>query len=742
MYFCKPYISEFKYMNRTNYALITALYDTKGADLYNDVYFPIIKYEIVNQYYTQVDIEKYYDLEELQGIIKVDFGISIPLVVLKQSIKAIGKNSNGILLSVYENGKQFKIQKAWDISINLSIDDKSRKIEIKFKELELAYKEFLEIEGLSCENSFIDFYSDNTEEIFSYLENNNGDAIIDERYANLAKFLFWIKENNTELYNIANDIFWGSIIAGFLKRNTADINIKSNDKVEYFLDSALVLAALDLDNLDNVRYANELLEIIKSSGNIAKVHAMTIREVKYILNSVEKEQGPRPNTAIEEAYYRRNLTPSKILQIKNNLPKLISDKGIVIFPASEIALDDIEVEYKHKQSVKELETFRGGNNNNGIRDIHDVYLRDYIQKKRKDIVSIEKVNAYFVSLNSDLISYFNKMHQDKLSLLIHPAKIIIDLWIHSSHSSFVKKNGLTEIMSRCFALNNTDIRRKLRLVAKYYKESDTNYSRENYQAIYKALIGRSTKAMHEINLVINNEEKNIENKEETNKKHIEALIKIAVEEEISKQQRNSDLSKEIANLSKDRKIAEAEIISAKKVNKIKDRDIQLLQEQQSKNQETITELREELKKQKRLSEINERISIIGSELTNLEKNKNNSICLIKYYLIIGLELLCLLVGIICLFIAICSYINKDESINFQTYISDNWIIWGITVIFSALGFITKTIHPLYILNPRIKYEAIKKEQINYWIETHPDYNTLKNEFEKLKREKYTLSNPQ
>lgn len=50
-------------MTKTNYALITALYDTKGADLYNDVYFPIIKYEIVNQYYTQVDIEKYYDIE-------------------------------------------------------------------------------------------------------------------------------------------------------------------------------------------------------------------------------------------------------------------------------------------------------------------------------------------------------------------------------------------------------------------------------------------------------------------------------------------------------------------------------------------------------------------------------------------------------------------------------------------------------------------------------------------------------
>lgn len=110
-------------------------------------------------------------------------------------------------MSIYENGKQFKIQKAWDISINLSIDSKSQEIAAKFEELEQQYKLFLETEGLFCENTFIDFYSDNTEEILSYLEGNNSDAIIDEKYVNLAHFLLWIKENKIELYNIANDIF-------------------------------------------------------------------------------------------------------------------------------------------------------------------------------------------------------------------------------------------------------------------------------------------------------------------------------------------------------------------------------------------------------------------------------------------------------------------------------------------------------------------------------------------------------
>lgn len=728
-------------MNKTNYALISALYDTKGADLYNDVYFPIIKYEIVNQYYSQVDVEKYYDLEELQGIINTDFGIMIPLIILRQAIRAIGANSNGISLSVYENGKQFKIQKAWDLSINVSIDDRSHELATKFSALEQAYKNFLEIEGLSCDNTFIDFYSDNTEEIFTHLEGSNGDAIIDEKYINLTRFLVWIKEHNTELYNIANDVFWGSIIAGFLKRSTADISIKSGDKVEYFLDSALVLAVLDLDNIDNVNYANELLDIIIKSGNYPKVHALTIREIKSILSSVEKEQGPRPSTAIEEAYYRRNLTPTKVLRIKNDLTKLIADKGIIIHPVSEADLDSIELEYKNKYTVKELETFRGKSKNNSLRDIHDVYLRDLILKKRKDIVSVEKVNAYFVSLNSDLIRYFNNLNNGRLPLLIHPAKIIINLWIHNSDCSFVKKNGLTEIMSRCFALNNTDIRRKLQLVAKYYKESNENYSVENYQAIYSALINRSTKAIREVDLVIDNEQKNIPNKEELNKSHIEALVKIAVGEQLVRQQKNSELSKELAKISENFKEANGVIASSKQQNLIDESTIQSLKEQfsieESQANNTIQNLKSELEKQKELNNLSEQINRISQRLSQMKAEKGKSICLIKFYLIMGMELILFSGLILSLFALGFFYCNKEKTIDIEAYLLNNLVLI-IGFLISAIGFTVRIVQKLYVLSPKIKYHYVKSEQITHWINKHPEYKELEEKFKELKTKKEEL----
>ena len=73
-------------MNQSNYALLTALYDSQSSDLYKDIYFPIIKYSIL-LYQKQKDTTKYYDTTNIQEVIIEKFGIKIPLIVIKQSLK-------------------------------------------------------------------------------------------------------------------------------------------------------------------------------------------------------------------------------------------------------------------------------------------------------------------------------------------------------------------------------------------------------------------------------------------------------------------------------------------------------------------------------------------------------------------------------------------------------------------------------------------------------------------------------
>ena len=111
-------------MNKKNFALLAVLYDTEGADLYHDIYFPIIKYVLATKCTQQIDTAKFYDITELQDNIMATCGIKMPLIVLKQCIQAISRANSDFNITTYENGQQFQIKRIWDISINENVDTK------------------------------------------------------------------------------------------------------------------------------------------------------------------------------------------------------------------------------------------------------------------------------------------------------------------------------------------------------------------------------------------------------------------------------------------------------------------------------------------------------------------------------------------------------------------------------------------------------------------------------------------
>ena len=427
-------------MDKSNYALITALYDTQASDFYKDIYFPAIKYGLFLLYNKQVDITNYYIVENVQNEINECFGIKIPLIVIKQTIKFISNNHSDFTVELLSNGDQFAIKKAWDKTIVDSIEYRYEQNKISFSKLEDLFCRYLTIQHIQTDKTFLCFFSENTEEIFNYINNENDSCVrINEEYIHIINFLKWIKNEDVELYNIASDIFWGSIIAAFLKRET-DINIKPVNQVSYYFDSSLVLSLLDLDSQANNQYSKELVGIIQASGNLPYVHPLTIREVNSILYSVERDKVPKPNSGIAEAYYRRDLTPSKILQIRQSLRSLISDAGLYIENTSDAQLDEIQKNYKNKSSVISLSETRQNSYSDNIRDIHDVFMLDFISKKQAKCVSIEKCNHFFVSLNKDLISHFKGTTiSATISPIIPPSRIVMDLWIHNSKTTLIRK---------------------------------------------------------------------------------------------------------------------------------------------------------------------------------------------------------------------------------------------------------------------------------------------------------------
>ncbi len=679
-------------MNQSNYALLTALYDSQSSDLYKDIYFPIIKYSIFLLYQKQTDTTKYYDTTNIQEVIIEKFGIKIPLIVIKQSLKIISNEHPDFEIKLLQNGDQLSIKKIWDVAISDSIERVYEQNLEHFTALQNAFMRYIEVEQLQTNVNFIDFFSDNTEDIYHYINNDaTSELIVNENYIHIVNFLKWIKEHDANLYDIAADIFWGSIIAAFLQREI-DFNIKPETRIAYYLDSSLILALLDLDSLANNLYCTELVAMITTSGHLPYVHPLTIREIDSILYSVERDGAPKPNSGIAEAYDRRNLSPSKILQIRQNLKNLIVDSGVYIESYSDAQLDKIQDAYKSKSSVQHLASTRTNTYSSNIRDIHDVYMYDFIRNKNNRCVSIEKSNSFFVTLNAELIKYYKEQKQNSYILpIIHPARIVMDLWSHSSKTTNIRRNALTEVIARCTALNQTDVRRKLRLISKYFKENE--FSEENYKAVYIAVMNRSKQVISDINAIQNQDEN-----EASIYQRIENIIRTATQEEELRRNRNLEHQRKVDTLIRNIKQAE---------------DQQNIINNENIKTQKLLNLNEEL------NSCQEKLNGTNQTIGNLEKIRNRDICMWRYWVSIGIQSVCTILIII--FGLRYIFIGINNTTTWNDFVDQN-VELIVSMLASVLSFIAGGTANLSILRPIRAYKRHREQLLQEWNKDNLEYS--------------------
>ena len=274
-------------MARSNYALISALYSDKSRGLYSDIYFPIIKYAIVKIYGSKKEGEHYATSDNVQQKIAELFGIKIPHAVIAKTILKLSHLVNGSIgLNVFEDGNTFQIISArFDEN-----DDSYEELETAFNrhltEIESEYKGFIEREGAFDDKvTFTEFISKNTDNILGYFENDS-ESQVEEQYTSMVFFLEYMHTDNTELYKVANQLFWGSVIAAFLQSERPKVHDEERGcEAEYYLDTPIAMALLDLSTPENELSASDVCDIIKSSGGILKIHPVTIEEMKTILGS-------------------------------------------------------------------------------------------------------------------------------------------------------------------------------------------------------------------------------------------------------------------------------------------------------------------------------------------------------------------------------------------------------------------------------------------------------------------------
>lgn len=477
-------------MKKSNYAFVSALYASRTKGLYSEMYFPIIKYALAKIFAEKKGERVYCTADEVSEFIDDKFGIKIPTIVIAKSVCKIGNNQNFSLV-VYEKGNTFQINGAFYDEDN--IEEKERFFSGKLEEIETKYQEFLTQQGCSDDGvTFVQFIADNTDDILGYFENENKKCV-NEKYATLILFLQYVHDSDKELYSIVHQLFWSSIVVAFLKSDKPLVNDSNNGiKTEYFLDTSIVLGLLELSTSLKQTYSKEVCSIILNSGGLLKVNPMTVEEIKYILEKVE-QNGPNPLTDIYDSYTRRKLIPNDLAKIRLNLDKKLLALQIDVFPnMSPPAVQQVINDYKGKAVTKLLGEMRNDSQSSyfkdNFREIHDVYMDDYIKGRRKE----KKLNGnvHFMTDNIDLVNFCHAQHEDT-SYMVSTGKVILDLWMHNKQEIDVSDCVLTETMARCLGLHKSNVRYKIMEVARFYNQTKDDFDPQVYKDFISHLYRRA-----------------------------------------------------------------------------------------------------------------------------------------------------------------------------------------------------------------------------------------------------------
>lgn len=610
-------------MGRSNFALIAALYQSKGG-LYSDIYFPIMKYAIVKIYEEKGTIRDCYgQATEVHDKILELFGIKIPHEVIARTVMKLSlQKDKGLDLTPYEDGQTFLIRHAMLDDQELPYAERENIFKMHLTEIEAEYEQFILREGTSDSNvSFVGFITKNTDNFLGYFEEGTENKV-EEKYASMVFFLQYLDRENKELYVVAKQLFWSSVIVAFLQSERPKVKEdEDGSEAEYFLDTPIVLGMLGLSTLEGCQRALDVADIITSSGGRVRVHPATIEEINTILKSVI-EKGPYPGTGIYNAYMRNEMDSIDVLRIKTSLINKIENAGLDIFPVySERIRKEIMNRYNGKTVLKDLANSRNGSMEytasysfDQYREAHDVFMDDYICERRE---KTRKQNVFFLTTNNDLIKFCRKRHPEK-NYMVSTAKVILEMWMHNAKPSKVSSGILTETMARCLDMHRSKVRDRLQFVAQLFNKNKEDVPDKLYSELLKLLYRRAR------NIV-----KAVEELPQDNSKAAMEMIQHAIKEDYAYfDARNSEINSRNEQLTEEVMKREEEVKKLEEDSEEKSRHIGCLtskNENLSADKEQLTSslklTEEKLKAEKTLSEEEHKARLVAENKNKIYSRK-------------------------------------------------------------------------------------------------------------------------
>lgn len=340
----------------TAYCFLAALTETK-SDLYQGVYIPIVK-RTLSLYNLQG--KDYGTDSDIQDMLNELYGIEVPIIVVRKLLKAVEtgmskKEIGNSGFSTLENGKSFKIEK-YTFS---ELEEKYKIGQRNVKGIELAFENYINTQEIEKVNvtSFGYFISKNRTKLTAFFKGVpiiNGDYF-DKSFINHIAFLETIEQNHHDLYKIAESLYLGSIVASLFECEF-DFGAKFSTDEVYYLDTQIVLKALDLQAESDTRPIKELLHLIKQSGASIKILDITFGEISYILeNAINNFNSSNANSTVNEACIRNNKNKTWLIGFNGKLEKNLYE---LLGAKIETIQSNLLEKFKKTSDIKDLKVNR------------------------------------------------------------------------------------------------------------------------------------------------------------------------------------------------------------------------------------------------------------------------------------------------------------------------------------------------------------------------------------------------
>lgn len=567
----------------TSYSFLAALSENE-TDIYKTVYLPLFK-RAISSYAAKKSSKESNSIQgtdiDIQSIILEEYGIEVPILIVRKLIKAVGtslskKERNIFKFDTFEDGKAFQFTN-YNYFSTEEIYDRERR---NAQALQQAFEDYLKSENLSEKNipSFSQFIDKNKCNLSSFFSGKNC-LIHDVEGSFMAhvNFLQHIEGGYHYLYQTAERIYLGSVIASFLETGV-DLESKIDDNIIYYLDTQIVLEALDLQKAEDTLPTQELLKLIRATGGKIRLLDITINEIHKIIElAINNYSKSHPTTTVNEACVRIGKNKTWLISINGKLESFIKAE-------LQVDIDGIlETKmnlYSRSEDVNLLKQTRIHKST----AIHDVAAYLHVRDRRKGNIRLfQKAKYWFVTANKKLADFnISRKTNGFVNETIMPEELTSLLFLKNPQklAKKVSQIGLNELIAQTLSeeyaskelINEIDIA---------IKES-ADLSAEDYNILFSSIALQSTNKIQKLLEEISDKRKFNESIHKLIEKERTKRAK-SKEEKLQRQKLFEEVNHEKLSLEEKLKNLEAKLSQGEKEREEQQERIRKIEEQQAES---------------------------------------------------------------------------------------------------------------------------------------------------------------